>query len=106
MHFPNVPPIPVGDYARKIAGKICQATPGDYFIEISRDNIGTGEVSHVDTASIYKRRSLWFPKRLVKISNAVPNRGGPGNVDIRFYDGIDSKKLEVMVENMRTMYSE
>lgn len=106
MHFPNVPSIPVRDYARKIAKKIGEATPGDYFIELKRDDIGTGEVSHVNVASVYKRRRLWFPKRLARIANSVPIRGGPGNVDIKFYDEVDSKRLEIIVENMRTMYSE
>lgn len=106
MHFPNVPLIPVGDYARKIAKKIEEDTPGDYFIEIRRDDIMAGQVSHIDVASVYKRRGLWFPKCLARVANAVPLRGGPGNVDIKFYDGVDLKKLEVIVENMRVMYSE
>lgn len=104
MHFLNIPPIPVEDYAQKIARKIGEATPGDYFIETSREDIGIGETSHVDVASVYIRRRLFPPKCLARISNTVLNKGGPGNVEIKFYDGVDSKKLEVMVENMRTLY--
>ncbi len=103
MNFPNMPSIPVEDYARKIARKIGQTTPGDYFIQTSRKDIGVGEISHIDVASVYRRRLL-IPKCLARISNIVPNKGGPGNVEIKFYDGVDSKKLEIMVENMRTMY--
>lgn len=104
MRFSNIPPISVEDYARKIARKIGDVTPGDYFIQTSREDIGIGDISHIEVALVYQRRRLWLPKCLVRVSNTILNKGGPGNVDIKFYDGVDSKKLEVMVENMRTMY--
>lgn len=107
MHFPNVPSIPPKDYAQKIAKEVRRFVPGQYFVKTSQDDIGSGEVSHVKVASVYRRRSFWFPKCVARVSNRVPYDGGPGTIDIKVYESsADSRKLEVMVENMRSMCPE
>ena len=107
MHFPNVPSIPPEDYAQKIAKKVRESVPGQYFVKTSQDDIGSGEVSHVKVASVYRRRSFWFPKCVATVSNRVPYGGGPGTIDVKIYEnGVDSGKLEVIVDNMRSMCPE
>ena len=103
MQFANIPSIEPVDYAQKISRSLMENRPGDYFIITDRDT-GTSGNTYEDVALVYRKRSSWFPKLVAKISKAVPRNGMMGGVTIRVYDKtLDSKKLEIMIGNMRSI---